>query len=122
MSIILLIQTRHEGPLLSDHKDGDIFDIRPGGTTLGLQETKRWLAVDLADVEYSEDLRAELVRSEIVVQADGTTRVTKSRVYRVPAWRTKLTPEEVTAAEDRDTDVPLITGRFTYHTDIVGNA
>lgn len=110
----LMIWTRDEGITDDTFKDGDIFQVHEDTWVPGTLETQRWLVVKVDD--YFGEM-GELESSEYTVGPQNEPILRRLRKYRLN-YVPKLTPEELTAARDPNTDLPVVEDRFSM-TDIV---
>ena len=103
--MLLWIWPKNDGTGLLDreYKDGDVFMTRPDSfePSIGDQEKKSKLIINIPDPPNMSAVEAELVRSEFAPSQTGgeDNVVRRKRIYTLN-WRLKFTEEEIAIIED----------------------
>lgn len=105
-----MIQIGDEGPLLTDLKDGDIWQVYGDNWTPGTEELKQWLIIQTEDYRYD---MTELTRVEYTIGLSlEMPQVKHAREYYVRYWE-KFTPTELLQIRDKTQSFPVVSGKFT---------
>lgn len=105
----VMIYVGNEGPTDLDFKDGDIFAVYPNSWEPGAEELKRFFVVEMS--EYGGD-QQELVSTEYALgPSPDQPQICHMRKYYID-YPTKLTAAELESVRDRETSVPVMSGRF----------
>lgn len=103
----LMIWLGEEGPTDLDFKDGDVWEVKDNAWVPGLQETKKWLILEMA--EYGGD-QSELIQPEYAVGAPDPV-IRHARKYYVAYWE-KMDQEELAVVRDKTQVKAIDVGRF----------